>query len=129
MVATVLIACGIETCTCLGRNPISISSVATALTACGIETKKINLVKSQTFIWLQQCLSLAVLKLVLVLDGTPFPFPPLQQRLPLAVCDEGCEIAEEQSNDEVRTSLVPDRRENKGDKVAVLTSFCMCQKI
>ena len=33
--------------------------------------------------------------------------------LPLAVCDEGCETAEEQSDDEVRTSLVPDRREGK----------------
>ena len=67
---------------------LNIYKVATALTACGIETKKINLVKSQTFIWLQQC-------------------------LPLAVCDEGCEIAEEQSDDEVRTSLVPDWREGK----------------
>ena len=37
----------------------------------------------------------------------------LQQYLPLAVCDEGCEAAEEQSDDEVRTSLVPDRREGK----------------
>ena len=37
----------------------------------------------------------------------------LQQYLPLAVCDEGCEAAEEQSDDEARTSLVPDRREGK----------------
>ena len=37
----------------------------------------------------------------------------LQQCLPLAVCDEGCEAAEERSDDEVRTSLVPDRREGK----------------
>ena len=37
----------------------------------------------------------------------------LQQYLPLAVCDEGCEEAEEQSDDEARTSLVPDRREGK----------------
>ena len=37
----------------------------------------------------------------------------LQQRLPLAVCDEGCEVAEERSDDEVRTSLVPDQREGK----------------
>ena len=37
----------------------------------------------------------------------------LQQYLPLAVCDEGCEAAEERSDDEVRTSLVPDRREGK----------------
>ena len=37
----------------------------------------------------------------------------LQQYLPLAVCDEGSETAEEQSVDEVRTSLVPDQREGK----------------
>ena len=37
----------------------------------------------------------------------------LQQYLPLAVCDEGCEAAEEQSDDEGRTSLVPDRRKEK----------------
>ena len=37
----------------------------------------------------------------------------LQQHLPLAVCDEGCEAAEERSDDEVRTSLVPDQREGK----------------
>ena len=37
----------------------------------------------------------------------------LQQHLPLAVCDEGCEAAEEQSDDEAHTSLVPDRREGK----------------
>ena len=37
----------------------------------------------------------------------------LQQHLPPAVCAEGCEIAEEQSDDEVRTSQVPERREGK----------------
>ena len=37
----------------------------------------------------------------------------LQQHLPLAVCDEGCEAAKERSDDEDRTSLVPDRREGK----------------
>ena len=37
----------------------------------------------------------------------------LQQYLPFKVCDERCERAEEQSNDEVRTSLVPDRKEGK----------------
>ena len=38
---------------------------------------------------------------------------PLQQHLPPAVCAEGCETAEEQSDDEVRTSQVPERREGK----------------
>ena len=37
----------------------------------------------------------------------------LQQYLPFTVCDEGCETAEERSDDEVRTSLVHDRREVK----------------
>ena len=37
----------------------------------------------------------------------------LQQRLPFTVCAEGCETAEEQSDDEVRTSQVPERSEGK----------------
>ena len=37
----------------------------------------------------------------------------LQQHLPLAVCAEGCETAEEQSDDEVHTLQVPERREGK----------------
>ena len=61
---------------------------------------------------LQQYLPLAVLKLV-ISSKKNLPNRALQQYLPLAVCDEGCEAAEEQSDDEVRTSLVPDRREEK----------------
>ena len=67
--------------------PLINSNVATVLTACGIETHMI-------------------LTLMLIIKV-------LQQCLPLAVCDEGCEAAEEQSDDEARTSLVPDRREGK----------------
>ena len=37
----------------------------------------------------------------------------MQQPLPFTVCAEGCETAEEQSDDEVRTSQVPERREGK----------------
>ena len=37
----------------------------------------------------------------------------LQQYLPFTVCDAGCETAEEQSDDEVRTSQVPERSEGK----------------
>ena len=37
----------------------------------------------------------------------------LQQSLPFTVCSEGCEIAKEQSDDEVRTSQVPERSEGK----------------
>ena len=62
--------------------------VATVLTACGIET------------FYRRSNHLSLLQL-------------LQQCLPLAVCDEGCEAAEEQSDDEAHTSLVPDRREGK----------------
>ena len=40
-------------------------------------------------------------------------FAKLQQHLPFTVCVEGCETAEEQSDDEVRTSQVPERREGK----------------
>ena len=36
-----------------------------------------------------------------------------QQCLPFTVCAEGCEIAEEQGDDEVRTSQVPERSEGK----------------
>ena len=37
----------------------------------------------------------------------------MQQHLPFTVCAEGCETAEEQSDDEVRISQVPERREGK----------------
>ena len=37
----------------------------------------------------------------------------LQQHLAFTVCAEGCETAEEQSDDEVRTSQVPERSEGK----------------
>ena len=37
----------------------------------------------------------------------------LQQHLPITVCAEGCETAEEQSDDEVRTSQAPERSEGK----------------
>ena len=61
--------------------------VATVLTACGIET-------------VAETQSLQA-------------FYVLQQYLLFTVCDEGCEAAEERSDDEDRTSLVPDRREGK----------------
>ena len=38
---------------------------------------------------------------------------PLQQFLPFTVCAEGGETAEEQSDDEARTSQVPERSEGK----------------
>ena len=37
----------------------------------------------------------------------------MQQYLPFTVCAEGCETAEEQSDDEVRTSQVPEQSEGK----------------
>ncbi|MDU2869250.1 hypothetical protein [Veillonella sp.] len=39
----------------------------------------------------------------------------LQQYLPFTVCAEGCETAEEQSDDEVRTSQVPEHETSKID--------------
>ena len=36
-----------------------------------------------------------------------------QQHLPFTVCAEGCETAEAQSDDEVRTSQVPEQSEGK----------------
>ena len=57
---------------------------------------------------LQQYLPLAVLKQLINYSTEYIKFVRLQQYLPLVVCDEGCEVAEEQSDDEVRTSLVPD---------------------
>ena len=36
-----------------------------------------------------------------------------QQHLPFTVCTAGSEKAEEQSDDEIRTSQVPERREGK----------------
>ena len=62
--------------------------VATVLTVYGIET---------------------LVQLQLLHSG----FHTLQQHLPFTVCAEGCETAEEQSDDEVRTSQVPERREGK----------------
>ena len=81
--------------------------VATVLTACGIETTVV-LIKVRPIIQLQQCLPLAVLKPYYIFISSKIQSRLLQQCLPLAVCDEGCEAAEEQSDDEARTSLVPD---------------------
>ena len=47
----------------------------------------------------------------------PLYLDQLQQYLPFTVCDEGCEAAEEQRDDEVRTSLVPDRKEGKTEVI------------
>ena len=65
-----------------------IQKVATVLTVYGIET---------------------LVQLQLLHSG----FHTLQQHLPFTVCAEGCETAEEQSDDEVRTSQVPERSEGK----------------
>ena len=61
---------------------------------------------------LQQYLPLAVLKqpLMMVICHTIIR---LQQHLPFTVCAAECETAEEQRDDEVHTSQVPERREGK----------------
>ena len=53
----------------------------------------------------QQYLPLAVLKLAQSSGCLRKGFIELQQYLPFTVCAEGCETAEERSDDEVRTSL------------------------
>ena len=90
--------------------------VATVLTVYGIET--ITSVRSSTGLFLlQQYLPFTVLKLSTNRYGTLTLSFGLQQYLPFTVCDEGCEAAEEQRDDEVRTSLVPDRREGKTEVI------------
>ena len=61
----------------------------------------------------QQSLPFTVLKLCHTYDDYFTPILRLQQPLPFTVCAEGCETAEEQSDDEVRTSQVPERSEGK----------------
>ena len=90
-----------------------IKTIAIVLTACGIETIRLAQLLIYRLIRLQQHLPPAVLKLVRNFSNKIESFRWLQQHLPLAVCAEGCETAEEQSDDEVRTSQVPERREGK----------------
>ena len=60
----------------------------------------------------KQSLPFTVLKHVCIRHGSPIGLT-LQQHLSFTVCAEGCGTAEEQSDDEVRTSQVPERREGK----------------
>ena len=69
-VATVLTACGIETTALKITSTNFFMIVATVPTACGIETRIAQPCNQSTM-------------------------RRLQQYLPLAVCDEGCEAAEE----------------------------------
>ena len=62
---------------------------------------------------LQHCLPFTVLKRIIIIIILIVPCSKLQQPLPFTVCAEGCETAEEQSDDEVRTSQVPERSEGK----------------
>ena len=112
--------------------------VATVLTVYGIETEALHYIERPIYqrcnstyrlrYWnticnpflvstnsmLQQYLPFTVLKRIFCKINSSHDYPPeLQQYLPFTVCDKGCEIAEGQSDDEVRTSLVPDRREGK----------------
>ena len=83
------------------------------LTVYGIETP-INLYPAINVSKLQQYLPFTVLKrCFFVCIEVIRNNNTLQQHLPFTVCAEGCEIAEEQSDDEVRTSQVPERSEGK----------------
>ena len=86
--------------------------VATAPTVYGIETiQNLSVSKSEPPV-LQQHLPFTVLKRNIGSEITRLSYV-LQQYLPFTVCAEGCEAAEEQSDDEVRTSQVPERSEGK----------------
>ena len=61
---------------------------------------------------LQQHLPFTVLKHT-AFELCHFLFNWLQQHLPFTVCAAECEAAEEQSDDEAHTLLVPERREGK----------------
>ena len=85
--------------------------VATVLTVYGIETHH-PFLSTQFSSMLQQSLPFTVLKLEIQLYQCLTSYK-LQQSLPFTVCAEGCETAEERSDDEVRTSQVPERSEGK----------------
>ena len=64
-------------------------------------------------LWLQQLLPFTVLKPTTYCYFMSNFMCRLQQHLPFTVCAEGCETAEEQSDDEVRTFQVPEQSEGK----------------
>ena len=90
---------------------VGVFYVATVLTVYGIETGRPYSPTSILIVALQQCLPFTVLKLYFLL--TSFSIARLQQCLPFTVCAEGCETAEEQRDDEGRTSQVPEQSEGK----------------
>ena len=94
--------------------------VATAPTVYGIETLVLFEWRS-TLQALQQQLPFTVLKHFFVRNFTN-KIKRLQQYLPFTVCAEGCEVAEEQSDDEVHTSQVPERSEGK---TKVIWQWCL----
>ena len=87
--------------------------VATVLTVYGIETLLRGLYCLIQDDGLQQCLPFTVLKPNSYCIRSNNLTCKLQQCLPFTVCAEGCETAEEQSDDEVHTSQVPERSEGK----------------
>ena len=66
-----------------------------------------------SYIELQQDLPFTVLKRHKSHSSVYFRAMELKQHLPFTVCVAGCETAEEQSDDEVRTSQVPEQSEGK----------------
>ena len=87
-------------------------AVATVLTVYGIETYTHKLLDREYYRELQQYLPFTVLK-PCYRHSNRLLLHRLQQYLPFTVCDEGCEAAENRSDDEARTFLVPDRRKGK----------------
>ena len=84
-------------------------AVATALTVYGIETNQLlPLLFYRWRWWLQQHLPFTVLKHCYCSSFSDVIVNMLKQQLPFTVCAEGCEAAEEQSDDEVHTLQVPE---------------------
>ena len=112
-VATAPTVYGIETPTEFNKPNTKNFFVATAPTVYGIETVLAQNLVLNSSLKLQQHLPFTVLKHVRLSMFWSVILRWLQQHLPFTVCAEGCETAEEQSDDEVRTSQVPEQSEGK----------------
>ena len=87
--------------------------VATVLTVYGIETVFVNKVSLSDFSWVATVLTVYGIETIRCRYWLGCRPCRLQQCLPFTVCAEGCETAEEQSDDEVHTSQVPEQSEGK----------------
>ena len=87
--------------------------VATALTVYGIETPVLTSMSLKIPHRVAIALTIYGIETNVLIELLLQEYALLQQFLPFTVCAKGCETAEEQSDDEVRTSQVPEQREGK----------------